>query len=49
MKVNRLVEAIAKVRDTMQDETYGVNLADTLAMPVLLPPLRIEMLGGNCP
>ena len=43
MKVNRLVQAITEVRDTMQAETYGVHPADTLAMPVLLPPLRIEM------
>ena len=27
----------------MQAETYGVNQVDTLAIPVMLPPLRIEM------
>ena len=26
----------------MQAETYGVNQADTLATPVMLPPLKIE-------
>ena len=42
-KVNRLAETVIEVHDTMQDETYGVDPADTLAMPVLLPHLRIEI------
>ena len=27
----------------MQAESYGINQEDTLAMPVILPPLRIEI------
>ena len=42
-KFNQLAETIIEVRNTMQDETYGVDQTDTLPMPVLLPPLRIEM------
>ena len=42
-KVNQLEETMAEVCDTMQDETYGVDPTDTLVMPVLLPPLIIEM------
>ena len=43
MKVNHLAETVVEVRDTMQVETYGVDSIDTLAMPVLLSSLRIEM------
>ena len=43
MKVNQLAKIVTEVHDAMQDETYGVDPANTLAMPVLLPPLRIEM------
>ena len=42
-KLNQLAEAITKVCDTMQAETYGLDLLDTLVMLVLLSPLRIEM------
>ena len=43
MKVNQLAETIIEVRDTIHAETYGVDSADTLETPLLLPPLRIEM------
>ena len=38
-----LEEAVTEVRDTMQDETCGVDPSDTLTTSMLLPPLRIEM------
>ena len=44
MKFNRLGETITEVHDTMQAKTYGVDPANTLTTPVLLPSLRIEML-----
>ena len=42
-KFNRLENTVAKVHDTIQDETYGVDPKGTLATPVMLLPLRIEM------
>ena len=43
VQVTRVEEVVTKVHDTMQAETYGVDPSNTLAMLVLLPPLRIEI------
>ena len=41
--LNKLTKAINEVKTTVDVETYGVDLRDTLAAPLLLPPLKLEL------
>ena len=41
--LNKLTEAINEVKTTVEDETYGMDPGDTLVVPLLLPPLKMEL------
>ena len=41
--VNRIMEAINEVKTTVEAETYDIDPCDTLATPLLLLPLNLEL------
>ena len=41
--LNKITEATNEVKTTIETETYGMDPRDTLAMPMLLLPLKMEL------
>ena len=43
MHVNRITESINEVRGTVEAEMHAADPMDTLEMPILFPPLKVEI------
>ena len=41
--VNKLTEAIHEVKTIIKDETYGIDIGDTLATPLFFPPFKLVL------